>query len=142
MLRSLPVQTADGKVEKYICAHWRTFPPVGAGEDIEALRASQEINNEQYSRLKLWERICGLMEMEESKCMTCPHRRQIVWKTRGPYLRSPDGTEVPVVDATTGEASPRNRHQANIFRRPGTVGSYQSAAWNLHAQKAEEEGDG
>ena len=69
------------------------------------------------------------MKMEESKCLGCPHRRKVIWKTRGPYLLAPDGVESPVVDAAQGEASPRNRHMAGIFRRPGTAGATQTAAW-------------
>ena len=130
MLKSLQVKSGED-VEKYICVHWRTFPPPGAGQNIEALRASQSINSEQYNRLKLWDRICGLFNMEESKCMSCPHRRKIIWKVRGPYLLAPDGTESPIVDAATGESNPRERdsHLATIFRRPGTRGSHKPAAW-------------
>lgn len=119
----------ESNQETFICAHWKTFPPTGAGGNVENLRANKSIDTPQYNRLLLWERICGLMRMEESKCLTCPHRRQVIWKTRGPYLLSPDGVETPVVDSAQGEASPRNRHMANIFRRPGTKGSLQPAAW-------------
>jgi hypothetical protein len=113
----------------YICAHWKTFPPPGAGGDVESLRHSRAIDDAQYTRLKLWQRDCGQIAMSKDKCLGCPHRRQVVWKTRGPYLLSPDGTETPVVDSAQGEASPRNRHMAGIFRRSGTKGSHQPAAW-------------
>ena len=119
----------DDNQTTYICAHWKTFPPAGAGGDVESLRRSGAIDTAQYTRLQLWKRDCSLLKMEEGKCLQCPHRRQVVWKTRGPYLLSPDGTETPVVDSAQGEASPRNRHMAGIFRRPGTKGSHQPAAW-------------
>ena len=142
MLKTLEVDS-NGKSEKYVCVHWRTFPPPGAGQDADTLRANQAITTEQHNRLKLWERICGLFQMQESKCMSCPHRRRIEWQTRGPVLTSPDGTVTPVVDAASGESAPRNRHLANIFRRPGTKGSHKPAAWVEQAQKTGEgDGDG
>jgi hypothetical protein len=127
-MRALKVGGGSGQ-QTYICIHWKTFPPPGAGGDAENLRANAAIDPGQYNRLQLWEQLCGLFRMEEGKCLTCPHHRKIIWKTRGPYLLAPDGTESPVVDSAQGEASPRNRHMAGIFRRPGTAGSHQSAAW-------------
>jgi len=124
------LKTGEGSnQETYICVHWKTFPPPGAGGDAENLRANNAIDDAQYQRLKLWEKVCGLFDMMEEKCLQCPHRRKVIWKTRGPYLLAPDGTETPVVDPAQGEASPRNRHMAAIFRRPGTRGSHQPAAW-------------
>jgi len=137
-MKSIKIGEGDAQVT-YICAHWKTFPPPGAGGNVENLRTNSAINTAQYHRLLLWQRVCGLFQMED-KCMSCPHRRAVVWKTRGPYLLSPDGTETPVVDSAQGEASPRNRHMANIFRRPGTAGSHQPAAWTEH--KGESNSDG
>jgi hypothetical protein len=123
------LKTGEGDtVQTHICAHWKIFPPPGAGGDAENLRANASIDSAQYNRLQLWQRDCGLFSMTD-KCLGCLHRRRVIWKTRGPYLLAPDGVETPVVDAAQGEASPRNRHMANIFRRPGTTGSHQAAAW-------------
>jgi len=127
MLKSLKIGPVDSQ-QSYICAHWKTFPPSGAGKDPDVLRATKVIDEAQYSQLRLWIRVCGLYTMEE-KCLTCPHRRRIEWKTRGPYLVDPSGVETPVVDAATGESAPANRHMANIFCRPGTPGSTEQAAW-------------
>jgi len=127
-MRALKIGEGDNQ-QTFICVHWKTFPPPGAGGDVENLRANEVIDTAQYARLRTWQDICGLMMMEEAKCLACPHRRKVIWKTRGPYLLAPDGTESPVVDAAQGEASPRNRHMAGIFRRPGTAGSHQTAAW-------------
>ena len=127
-MRALKVGEGDTQ-QTFICVHWKTFPPPGAGGDAENLRANEALDTAQYSRLRLWEQICGQIKMEESKCLSCPHRRKVIWKVRGPYLLDPDGVETPVVDSAAGEASPRNRHMANIFRRPGTKGSHQPAAW-------------
>jgi len=127
-MRSLKI--GEGKAQAtYICAHWRVFPPAGAGQDEEALRAAEIIDQGQYNRLRIWQRDCGLMAMAESKCLGCPHRRKVEWETRGPVLVSPDGTRTPVVDPAQAEASPRHRHLANIFQRPGTRGSSENAAW-------------
>jgi len=126
-MNALKIGEGDNQTT-HICAHWKTFPPPGAGGDVESLRHSGAIDTAQYTRLRLWQRDCGLFKMDD-KCLQCPHRRQIVWKTRGPYLLSPDGVETPVVDSAQGEASPRNRHMAGIFRRPGTKGSHEPAAW-------------
>jgi hypothetical protein len=131
-MRALKIGEGSNQ-QTYICVHWKTFPPPGAGGDAENLRANEAIDNAQYARLQLWQRDCGLLAMKEEKCLSCPHRRKVVWKTRGPYLRDPEGIETPVVDMAAGEASPRNRHMANIFRRPGTVGSHQPAAWRKDA---------
>ncbi len=127
-MRALKTGDKDNQ-DTFICVHWRTFPPPGAGGDVENLRANKAIDTAQYERLRLWQKICGLLTMSEDKCLTCPHRRKVIWKTRGPYLLAPNGVESPVVDSAQGEASPRNRHMAGIFRRPGTAGSHQSAAW-------------
>jgi len=127
-MRSLKIGEADSQ-QTYICVHWRAFPPPGANFDAENLRSNGDLDTAQYERLRLWKKVCGLIEMQESKCLLCPHRRKVVWKTRGPYLLAPDGVETPVVDPAQGEASPRNRHLSNIFRRPGTMGSHKPAAW-------------
>ena len=127
-MRSLKVQE-NGKEETYICAHWKVFPPPGFNGNAENLRANGDLDNAQYNRLQLWERDCGLIQMAEDKCLACPHHRKVVWKTRGPHLRAPNGLEVPVQDPAAGEASPCNRHMAALYRRPGTVGSGENASW-------------
>jgi hypothetical protein len=135
-MRALKV--GEGKDQKtFICVHWKTFPPPGAGGSVEHLRANGAIDSGQYTRLKTWQSMCGLMVMEPTKCLDCPHRRMVGWATRGPYLLSPDGTETPVIDSAEGEASPRNRHMAGIFRRPGTAGSHQTAAWAKDTEEDE-----
>ena len=122
------IKVGDGS-KTFLCSHWRTFPPLGAGDDPEVLRAAKTITDEQYNHLLIWKRDCDLIEMAESKCMKCPHRRELRWKTTGPVLVDLKGREAPVVDIAAGEASPHNRHMANIFQRPGTRGSHTTAAW-------------
>lgn len=127
-MKSLKVEEKKG-TQTYICVHWRSFPPLGAGENAEKLRAAGTITEDQYNRLLIWQRDCGLLEMAESKCLTCPHRRKVEWRTAGPVLVDPHGVVAPVVDIAAGEASPHNRHFTNIFQRPGTKGSHSTAAW-------------
>ena len=57
-------------------------------------------------------------------------------------LVDPNGVETPVVDMASAEASPRNRHMINIFQRPGTRGSHETAAWVLNKPKSEDESNG
>ena len=130
----LALKVGEGNEQQtYICVHWRTFPPAGAGEDADHLRSVSTIDVAQYDRLRTWQRICGQRAMTEGVCLQCAHRRLVVWKMVGPYLRAPNGVETPVVDAASGEAAPRNRHMVGIFRRPGTKGSLQPAAWAEHS---------
>lgn len=139
-MKSLKLNEGSGSTT-YLCVHWRSFPPLGAGEDPEALRAAKTITDEQYNHLLIWKRDCGLMEMDPSKCLTCPHRRQVAWKTTGPVLVDPKGQETPVVDIAAGEAASHNRHMVNIFQRPGTKGSHQTAAW-VPKEKGTDEPEG
>ena len=138
-MKSMKVDEERGR-QTYICVHWRSFPPTGAGGDIEQLRAAKTITDDQYNRLLIWQRECGLLSMDLAKCLSCPHRRKVVWRTTGPVLVDPEGVETPVVDPAAGEATPRNRHLANIFQRPGTRGSHQTAAWV--GEDGADEGDG
>lgn len=117
----------DEGQQTYICVHWRSFPPKGAEGDVQALRRAQVITDDEYNRILIWERECGLFEMAPSKCSTCPHQRKVVWRTTGPVLMDSKGVETPVIDAAAGEATPHNRQLA--FRRPGTLGSHQAAPW-------------
>lgn len=135
-MRSIKVEKeTGGDPTTFICAHWRTFPPPGAGGDIEMLRHSRTITTEQYQRLQVWERECGLLEMAQTKCLTCPHVRRVKMKHPVPVLVSPDGTETPLVDSATAESAPRHRHLTGILRRPGTRGSNENAAWAKNSGK-------
>jgi hypothetical protein len=106
---------------EFICAMWKSYPPTGAGEDAEVLRQAGILKNEDYERLKVWQRTCGKSEMDQG-CLSCPLRRKIVWKTRGPYLVSPDGVTSPVLDEATMASRPRMRdpHYTTVFSRHQT----------------------
>lgn len=139
-MKSLKVEEKKGP-QTYICVHWRSFPPLGAQGDAEKLRAAGTITDDQYNRLRIWQRDCGLLEMAESKCLTCPHRRKVDWRTAGPVLVDPQGVATPVVDMAAGEASPHNRHFTSIFQRPGTKGSHLTAAWVKDPEHPTEDGN-
>lgn len=137
------LKVGEGQEQQtFICAHWRVFPPLGAGGDAETLRQGGILDEAAYGRLRLWQRDCGLQQMVASKCLGCPHRRRVAWRTQGPVLVDPNGVETPVVDMASAEASPRNRHMINIFQRPGTRGSHETAAWVLNKPKSEDESNG
>lgn len=59
------------------CKHARQWPPGWArsGQSADALRLQGRLEGARYERAKTWERVCGLMAMDEEKCPTCPHAR-------------------------------------------------------------------
>lgn len=65
-----PIQEED---TTYSCKN-KNWPPVHVkvyGTDLEEIR--QEVTNQEYHKLKTWERVCGLLEMELEKCKSCPY---------------------------------------------------------------------
>lgn len=54
------------------CKHSNIWPPHWAKFGT-AQSLKWRFNNTQYERARTWETVCGLMEMEQSKCKTCPH---------------------------------------------------------------------
>jgi len=66
-----PLEVA-GKV--YRCAHAAIWPPM----EITVYQASAEelrytVEDVVYQRLRTWEQVCGLREMDPAKCTRCPH---------------------------------------------------------------------
>lgn len=62
--------------ETISCRHASIWPPVRAvalQESIEAQRMAGDITNQEYERLRTWERVCGLAAMDPEKCTTCPY---------------------------------------------------------------------
>lgn len=91
----------------YACAHWRSFPPpfVVAGMTVEEARVKGFVTENEYQRMLVWQRTCGLTEMALDKCLSCPHVRTAGYDKRGlPVLTTLDGTlSVPAVDMPTIE---------------------------------------
>lgn len=136
-----PLRIVEGdKPVSYACAHWRTWPPpaMKVGLTPEELRAGGDVNEVQYQRIKVWERVCNLLEMEIEKCRTCPHVRRLDVRDHVPVLVSMDGSIVtPAVDIPTFEALPKNRvnpHQQAL----ATTGT-QEAAWLQQANRAKKD---
>jgi len=64
-----------GQEVTIMCRHAGQWPPAHArlDESFEKLRATGDIDDREYQRLKVWEGVCGLMAMEADKCGGCPH---------------------------------------------------------------------
>ena len=67
-----------------LCRHESHWPPVHAtlGHSFEEQRASGSITEIKYQQLKVWESMCGLQEMEPTKCLTCPLCETVHRKSR------------------------------------------------------------
>jgi hypothetical protein len=111
MLTPLQVIYPDKVKRQIICVHWRDFPPVGAGRGTpEELRASKTITEDEYSRMKIWERICGQVRMNRRKCPQCPHVRFVETHNESPCMVTTDGRlRTPLVDLPTMENLSRRK---------------------------------
>lgn len=114
MMKPLPV-VVDGETVTYACAHWANFPAKGAGfpEPAEVLRARKLLTEVEYQRFNTWVRECGLLRMEEDKCLKCPHVRKVVFHPHSvAQLVTLDGkTQTPVFDTHNVISSARYRRQ-------------------------------
>ena len=117
----------------YACAHWRSFPPpfVTAGLTVEEARVKGLVTENEYQRTLVWQRTCGLTDMVQDKCLTCPHVRIAGYDKRGlPVLTTLDGSlSVPAVDLPTLELNGRRFNPPKIPTKtskfmpvPGIVG--------------------
>lgn len=118
-LTTLPTEPGQ-KPPIYACAHWRSFPPPfsGSGMSPQELRTKGMLRENDYQRMLVWQKMCGLFEMETGQCMKCPHIRIAEFNKRGlPVLTTLDGTlSVPAVDMPTMELNARQ--MANHNRVP------------------------
>jgi len=56
------------------CKHEQLWPPIEVqayGPTAEHVR--YKVSNVRYQRVKTWEQVCGLHEMNSGKCPSCPH---------------------------------------------------------------------
>jgi len=100
MLKGMRVEV-DGKDTLHVCAHWKVFPPRGVGiqdSDPERLRRDGFLTEPEYSRFKIWMRICGLKVMDPEKCLTCEHLRKVIIKQGVAYIENPNGLRTPLVE--------------------------------------------
>jgi hypothetical protein len=56
------------------CALGHEWPPLEAVAYGPSLEAREKVTPHVYERIKVWERVCGLYEMDLDKCPSCPHR--------------------------------------------------------------------
>lgn len=75
-MEAIKVKIKD-KEETIHCQNAGAFPPIHLhlmepGETPEDLRGTR-LTEAQYQRIKVWERVCNLSEMDATKCVACPH---------------------------------------------------------------------
>jgi hypothetical protein len=83
-------------------------------------------------RFQVWERTCGIIRMEEEKCLACPHVRRVEIKPPAvPVLVTMDGkNRTPIIDQTFAASLPGVRSNRSLDQP--TVGS---GAWLKKAQE-------
>jgi hypothetical protein len=83
-MKPIEVEVRDQKLMLH-CQHEARWPPLHTklDKDIEYQRASGLIDDHKYEQIKTWERVCGLMEMDAGKCVSCPLARTPEIRTKG-----------------------------------------------------------
>jgi len=105
------------------CFHWRNWPPVEAvnfpDKGAEELRSMKILGPVEAQRFTVWERECGLLEMNEGRCLSCKHvRKLIVRPPQVPMLQSLDGKQrVPLVDSSFVACLPTFRRRSRLKGR-------------------------
>jgi len=65
------LEPEEGKL--YSCSRGDQWPPMTAvvyGPTADEARP--HVSNAEYHKIRIWESACGLMRMEEGKCLKCP----------------------------------------------------------------------
>ncbi len=114
MMKPIRVEGADGESTVYVCLHWRTFPDRYAThpDGPEKLRDKRVIDGAEFQRYKVWEKECGIIRMEEGKCLTCTHVRRLeIMPHQVPKLIKLDGSGewTPAVDVPTLQGAAQYR---------------------------------
>lgn len=70
--KPLPSIEVGGK--EHTCSHAAIWPPM----EVTVYQATAEelrytVEDVVYQRLRTWEQVCGLREMDPTKCTRCPH---------------------------------------------------------------------
>ena len=60
---------------EHTCSQASYWPPVEveAYDGASAQELRYEVTDLIYQRIRTWERVCGLMKMDASKCLSCPN---------------------------------------------------------------------
>lgn len=69
-----PLPSIEVAGKDHACAHAAIWPPL----EITVYQATAEelrytVEDVVYQRLRTWEQVCGLLEMDAAKCVQCPH---------------------------------------------------------------------
>lgn len=74
MLEPLIIKNVADQDVTLLCTHREDWPPAHARlpSTPDQLRAAGAIDEVKHQQLQTWEKHCGLMKMEASKCSTCP----------------------------------------------------------------------
>lgn len=108
----------EGEPVVLACLHWRNFPPwnekVGKNRTSEEMRQAGVINDQDFQRACIWERICGKFSMDEG-CKNCPMVRKMAIYEHKPVMMTLDGEEIlPTTDVPTMEVLPK--HRGNLYQ--------------------------
>ena len=87
--------------EVYTCQNAQHWPPIhivvhGTAEDVR-----ENESNHIFQKVRVWEQVCGLLEMDMSKCRTCPYLmrngRLVVSRSASPvrYIQKSRGFRDP-----------------------------------------------
>lgn len=61
----------EGKV--LTCKQAEFWPPSEVRAYGSVQRARKKVTEQRYEQLRTWERVCGLSQMDRSKCLSCPN---------------------------------------------------------------------
>lgn len=122
------------------CEHWKTWPPITAwtGSSAEELRKQGVVSDVEVQRIQVWERVCGLKEMDEGKCMTCPHVRKLTTNHLGTFMTTLDGhISSKISESPTNVATDKAKKDAMVstLRPDGTPHSKTQSAWVKNANE-------
>lgn len=91
MLRAIKTLLRGADVE-ITCCHADVWPPAWSKFGLPAVAWRDRFTTEQYERARTWETVCGLQEMSEARCPTCPHVRLLDGSSVRPSMRHPHKT--------------------------------------------------
>lgn len=140
MMKPIRVQGDEGEATVYACIHWRNFPAPfarmeGSAEDLRAQKVLDEVG---YQRHKTWEAQCGLLAMDESKCLSCPHIRRLeIQPHHVPKMWTLDGKEsTPAIDIPAVTSMPKYRRMD--LKAQARASQEQARNGRISAQEAED----
>ena len=142
MLRPIKINL-KGKEVILACTHWRNFPPVSANQDIVVMKRMGELTDAMEQQHRVWEKVCGLTQMDEVKCKGCNLVRLLEHLNphQPPQLVTMDRKHsTPAIDIPSIEGKGKFRgNLIHMTRKPGERHSSKNAAWLDAVLAAEKE---